>query len=140
MKKNFKIVFNEENKLLYKYYYGVITLDDIQESWLHAIENDRIPSNVKGFILDYRHATVNLKSKDELPKIAEFYKSHPDVFEGQKIAIITENPEAAKGSIEVSKFDEGYESKPFFLCYRGNNMDFRPGISGLFFISVFFSF
>ena len=114
MAEKFKIVFNEENKLLYKYYYGVITLSDIKDSWLRAFSNKLIPENVKGFILDYRDANVKLKSKDELPKIAEFYKAHPDVFEGQKIAIITENPEAAKGSIEVSKFDEGYESKPFF--------------------------
>lgn len=112
MHEKFKYDYNEENRLLYKYYYGLITLEDIITSWLFAFDNNIIPNDVKGFILDYKNANFNIPIKDHI-KIAEFYQKHLDVFANQKIAIITDNPQDIRIPPMVSTKDDGFNSKAF---------------------------
>ena len=112
MDKKFKYEFNPLTGLFYKYYYGIITISDITTSWEYAIQNKLIPKETKGFLLDYRKATLNIKI-DENPKIADFYKNHLEVFGNLKIAIITENPKDVVIPILVESLDDGYSSKPF---------------------------
>ncbi len=112
MNKKFKYQFDYSLEILFKYYYGQITIEDIESSWEYAFENHLIPKEKKGFILDYRNSNFKLKI-DEHTAISDFYKKHLDIFGGFKIAILTENPKDIVIPILVESQDEGYSSRPF---------------------------
>ena len=112
MKRKFEYNFDESNGVMYKRYFGPITLEDISSSWLFAFENNLIPKNVTGFILDYSNAIFNIDIGTH-NKIAEFYKDHLKVFGGKKIAIVATIPKNVVVPILVKTKDEGYSSEPF---------------------------
>jgi hypothetical protein len=112
MDKKFKYRFDRSLGILYKYYYGLITLEDIESSWEFAFDNGCIPKDVKGFILDYRKSNFNIKIEEHIA-IANFYKRHLEVFGNLRIAIITEEPKDIVIPILVKSKDDGYCSKPF---------------------------
>ncbi|MDX1829886.1 MAG: hypothetical protein R3342_10120 [Lutibacter sp.] len=112
MKKNFKYQFDNSLGILFKFYYGLITIEDIESSWEYAFKNSLIPKDVKGFILDYRNSNFNIKV-EEYNKIADFYKKHLEVFGNFKIAILTEEPRDIVIPVLVETKDQGYSSRPF---------------------------
>lgn len=112
MDEYFKYNFDEKTGILYKKYFGKITLDDIFNSWEKSIEQRIFDLPIKGFILDYREANFNIDLK-EYYKIAEFYKNRLDLFGGFKIAIVTESVRDSVIPSLVEGKDEGYSSKPF---------------------------
>ncbi|MBN2523895.1 MAG: hypothetical protein JXB24_11525 [Bacteroidales bacterium] len=112
MNEKFKFEFDRSTGILFKYYYGKITIEDITSSWVYAFANNIIPKEVRGFILDYRNANFDFDIKEHI-KIVEFYKKHLDVFGDLKIAIITEKPKDIIIPMMVETKDEGYYSKPF---------------------------
>ena len=112
MVENFKYEFDHKTGILYKYYFGSITMRDIEFSWEYAFDNEIIPKDVVGFILDYRKASFHLRTNEYL-KIPLFYKQHLDVFGGFKIAIITESPKDIVVPVLVKMEDDGYLSEPF---------------------------
>ena len=61
MEEKFKYNFDESTGILYKSYFGEITLEDIYSSWDYAINENLIPKTTKGFILDYREASFKIK-------------------------------------------------------------------------------
>jgi hypothetical protein len=113
MEEKVKYKFDESTGILYKYYFGTITLDDIFTSWNDAISNNIIPKDTKGFILDYTKANFDLEF-DELDKIPEYYKQHLDIFRNKKIAILTQSVRDIVYPILVEKKDSGYSSRPFY--------------------------
>ena len=113
MEEKFKYVFDNATGILYKYYYGTITYEDIFSSWDYAISNNLIPKETKGFILDYRNATLENLLK-EYWKISDYYKKHLDIFGNKRIAIITEKPKDTVVPALVAQKDEGYLSRPFY--------------------------
>lgn len=113
MEEKFKYVFDKSTGILYKHYYGYITYEDIFSSWDYAMENDIISKETKGFILDYRKASLEGLLK-EYWKIADYYKKHLDVFGNKRIAIIIEKPKDAVVPDLVEQKDEGYSSHPFY--------------------------
>jgi hypothetical protein len=112
MDKKFKYQFDSSLGILFKYYSGLINIEDIESSWEYAFENGLIPKEVKGFILDYRNSNFNIKI-EEHAAIADFYKKHLDIFGNFKIAILTEAYRDIVIPILVETKDEGYSSKPF---------------------------
>lgn len=113
MESKFKYKFDESTGILYKYYFGTITLDDIFSSWDKAISEKLIPTNTKGFILDYTKANFDIEL-NEVDKIPEYYRKHLDIFGNKKVAIITQTPESIIYPIMVEKKDSGYSSHPFY--------------------------
>ena len=113
MQNKAKYQFDDSTGIMYKYYFGTITLDDIFSSWDEAISKKIIPGNVKGFILDYTKANFNIEVS-EVDKIPEYYKKHLEIFGNKKIAIITQTPEDIVFPILVEKKDSGYSSHPFY--------------------------
>ena len=112
MDEKFSFHFSSSLGIFFKHYYGNITLDDIYSSWKYVIDNHLIPSETKGFILDYRDATLDFPPKQH-SAISDFYKSHLEVFGNLKIAILTDNPQNVVVSVLVESEDEGYHSRPF---------------------------
>lgn len=112
MEEKFKYHFNSSLGILFKTYYGLITIEDIESSWEYAFKNDLIPKEIKGFILDYRNSNFNIRT-DRYTAIADFYKKHIDIFGNFKIAILTEEPRDIVIPILVESQDEGYSSRPF---------------------------
>ena len=113
MEEKVKYKFDDSTGILYKYYFGTITLDDIFTSWNDAISNNIIPKDTKGFILDYTKANFDLEF-DELDKIPEYYKQHLDIFRNKKIAILTQSVRDIVYPILVEKKDSGCSSRPFY--------------------------
>jgi hypothetical protein len=113
MEEKVKYKFDDSNGILYKYYFGTITLDDIFASWNDAISNNIISKDTKGFILDYTKANFDIEF-NELNKIPEYYKQHLDIFGNKKIAIITQSAKDIVFPILVEKKDSGYSSRPFY--------------------------
>jgi hypothetical protein len=112
MKDFYKYELNAKLKILYKYYYGPITLEDIFSSWEHAFNNNIIPGDVKGFILDFRKSTFDFKA-DRFLDISNFYKEHIDVFRGTKIGLISVVPKDVVIPILFTTKDKGYTSAAF---------------------------
>ena len=113
MEEKFKFVFDRSTGILYKNYFGAITYDDIYSSWDYAITYNLIPKETKGFILDYRNATLENLLK-EYWKISDYYKKHLDIFGNKRIAIITQKPKDSVVPDLVETKDEGYSSRPFY--------------------------
>lgn len=112
MENKFEYKFNNSTGILFKTYYGLITIEDIESSWKYAFENGLIPKEKKGFILDYRNSNFNIKI-DEHISIVNFYKKHLKIFGNYKIAILTLEPSDIVIPILVKSKDEGYSSRPF---------------------------
>lgn len=112
MDKKFKYRFDSSLGILFKYYYGLINIKDIESSWEYAFENGLIPKETKGFILDYRNSNFNIRIQ-EYTAISDFYKKHLDIFGNFKIAILTEEPRDIVIPMLVKTEDEGYSSRPF---------------------------
>ena len=108
-----KYRFDEAAGIMYKYYFGTITLNDISSTWDDAISKKIIPENTKGFILDYTKANFDIEVS-ETDGIADYYRQHLDIFGGKKIAIITQTPTDIVFPIMVEKKDSGYSSHPFY--------------------------
>ena len=108
-----KYRFDESTGIMYKYYSGTITLNDIISSWDDAISEKIIPENTKGFILDYTKANLDIEV-DKANEVANYYRRHLDIFRGKKIAIITQTPSDIVIPIMVEKKDSGYSSHPFY--------------------------
>lgn len=111
-KEKFNYQFNDSLRVIFKYYYGSITITDITSSWEYAFENQLVPKETRGIILDYRKATFNV-SLDEYQAIPDFYKKHLAIFGNLKIAILTVNPMDVVIPTLVESRSEGYCSKPF---------------------------
>lgn len=113
MVRKFLYSYDEELKVLYKYYYGTISLADIRESWEYAFQQGVIPPGTKAFILDYREATFDLHIRDT-HGIAAFYRKNIQYFQDARIAIITERPDQVVIPTLVEQLDDGYSSRPFY--------------------------
>lgn len=108
----YRYEFDEKSRIMYKFYYGPITIQHIQESWNWAASTNAIPDETVGFILDYRKASLDIEI-DQLQEISKFYRLHPKLFKGKRIAIVTESHKDVVIPILVSEKDEGYRSRPF---------------------------
>lgn len=114
----YRYEFNETLKIMYKYYFGDVTLDLITSSWDWAIQNQIIPSGAVGFLLDYKQANFQVPIA-ELPGISDYYRAHPELFHNKRIAVVTENPKDVVVPILVSEKDFGYQSRPFSTVKAG---------------------
>ncbi|RZT97572.1 hypothetical protein EV201_2245 [Ancylomarina subtilis] len=112
MNDKFKFEFDSETSILYKNYYGLITVEDIISSWEQAINNKLIPNHVKGFILDFRKSTFDFEVSRYI-EISNFYKKYLHVFGGSKIALITVDPKDLVIPVLFQAKEDGYKSKPF---------------------------
>ena len=90
MNEKFDYRFDRKHGILYKFYFGDITIKDIESSWELAKVKNLIPEGTKRFLLDYRKATFNM-SYTEYSKIIEYYKNNLEIFRNTKIAIVTQN-------------------------------------------------
>lgn len=113
MEKKFAYSYDNTSGILYKHYFGLISLEDIYSSWNYAIQNNIIPKGTRSFILDYQLASFDIKIK-EYSGIAKYYKDHLEIFGGSKIAIITQTPKDVVIPTLVETHDEGYRSRPFY--------------------------
>jgi hypothetical protein len=120
MSEKFRYNFDKRTGIMYKYYYEAITIEDISSSWDYAINNNIIPKETTGFILDYRKANLNIKLT-EYNKIAEYYYQHLDIFRDKKIAIIVQKPKDVIISDLVESKDLGYTSRPFYTVEAAIN-------------------
>lgn len=112
MDEKFTFQYSHQLGIFFKYYYGQITVEDINSSWDYIIQNHFIPPETKGFILDYRNAVITVPA-DKHTAIADYYNSHLEVFKGYKIAVLTEHPQNVVITILVESKNDGYQSKPF---------------------------
>jgi len=112
MKEKFQYQFDPANGIMYKLYFGSISIEDIISSWEYAFVNNLITKETKGFILDYRHATFNMQV-ERYTDIADFYKKNIHVFRNHKFGILTNNPQNVVIPMLVETKDDGYFSKPF---------------------------
>ena len=113
LKDKFKYSFDPSTRILYKDYFGTVSLEEIYHSWDFAITNNVIPNDTIGFILDYRKATFDFEIK-LYGKIAEYYENHLQIFGGKKIGIISENPRDVAVLMLFKSKENGYLTKPFF--------------------------
>lgn len=113
MEKKYSYKYDSKSGIMFKNYYGLITMKDIYSSWDDAIKNKLIPEGTRRFVLDYREATFDFKIS-ESPKIAEYYKAHLEVFQNCKFAIVAQKPKDVVVPAIVETHDDGYLSKPFY--------------------------
>lgn len=104
--------FNPLSRILFKYYYGLISVEDIKNSWTDAIAKKQIPDNVRGFVLDYRKAHFDFEPR-RLTEIAEFYMANIHVFGNKYIAMVADNPKDIVYPILFQAEDKGCVTKPF---------------------------
>ena len=107
-----KYEYHPELNILFKNYYGPISIEDIFSSWEHAFNNNIIPSDIKGFILDFRESTFDFKT-ERFIEIVDFYKRNINIYRGKKVALISTNPNDLVVPILFNSKDKGYVSKSF---------------------------
>ncbi|RXP57896.1 hypothetical protein EC396_06340 [Lutibacter sp. HS1-25] len=109
---NYKYHFDASLGVLFKYYYGEISVTDISSSWKYAFDNNLIPKETKGFVIDYTNASFAMEVQQH-NLIADFYRDHIEEFDKCKIAVITLNPKDIVIPILVGSKNLGCESQPF---------------------------
>lgn len=109
---SYEFHFDPETKIFYKKHFGNITKEEIFKSWDHAIENDLIPKDTVGFIVDFREAHYALKLTD-VKSLPSYFNSHPEVFEGKKIAVIVTSPDEIVVPVLIQHIKKNYHVKPF---------------------------
>jgi hypothetical protein len=109
---NIHFSFDTTQKIFYKQYSGEITFNDFKISWLDAIQNHLFPEETKGFLLDYRKATL-LLPLNEASKISNFFIENLHVFKNKKIAFIATTPEQIVIPLMLQEFDFNYQTRPF---------------------------
>ncbi|MDX8341093.1 hypothetical protein SLH46_17980 [Draconibacterium sp. IB214405] len=107
-----KVKYEYKDRIVFKQYFGVISVMDIAETWLTAIKQNLLPGNSIGFILDYRNARFDIEPGGHI-EIPKFYQQHPDIFYGKRVAVLTVRPEDVVYPLLVQVYDKGYESMPF---------------------------
>ncbi|UCH15424.1 MAG: hypothetical protein JSV22_05515 [Bacteroidales bacterium] len=105
--------FDKSTGILYKYYHGHVNLKVITSSWQYAFDNNIIPKNVKGFILDFRDATLKMNIK-ETSRIADFYGQHSNVFKNKKVGLIMQEPEQVVFPIAIELENIEFFPRPFY--------------------------
>lgn len=104
--------FDIAQKIFYKHYSGEVTYNDFESSWKDTIQNKDFPTDTKGFLLDYREATLAVSS-DESNKIADFFLANLHVFGNKRIAFIVSTPEQIIIPMLINEFDFYFQSRPF---------------------------
>ncbi len=110
--KDSKVKYEFKDGIVFKNYLGMVTIEDVINTWIDAIEQNSFPIDTIGFVLDYRNAQFDIKPGRHI-EIPEFYQQYPDVFYGRRIAIITVRPEDVVYPMLIRTQDKGYESMPF---------------------------
>lgn len=108
----FRYEFNKENKILYKQYYGNLTYEEIISSWEYAFKNNLIPEETKGFLMDYREASISSPIKEHV-KLPEFFQQHLNIFGKRKMAVITNKPKDIVIPIMIKQKEYNFVSEPF---------------------------
>ena len=109
---NVNVGYDPSIKIFFKWYSGEIILDDIFRSWDYIIDNNLIPSGVKGFVLDYTNVDLKIDASGA-GDITDFYNNHPHIFEGKKIALIMNTPGQVIFPLLVASSNPQYYPKPF---------------------------
>lgn len=109
---SYEFHFDPETKIFYKKHFGNIAKEEIFKSWDHAIENDLIPKDTVGFIIDFRKAHYALKMTD-VKSMPSYFNSHPEVFGGKKMAVIVSSPKEIVVPILIQYTQKKYYLKPF---------------------------
>ncbi len=104
--------FEYKERILFKYYFGLISLEFIKNSWLNAMSQNIITSDTLGFVLDYRKASFNFEI-NKYVELAHFYQEYPNVFGNRRIAFVTERPNDIVYPMLLQIWAKGYETKPF---------------------------
>lgn len=84
--------FDQETRIFYKIYTGVIKIDDVFESWEESIRISEIPAGTKRFLISYKDARISFASS-KAHDIADFYKRNDHIFGISKIAMVMETPD-----------------------------------------------
>lgn len=111
-KMKIQVDFNSSREIFYKYYSGEVSFYDFEKSWYDLIRNSSYLAEVKGFLLDYRNATLALPL-NELYKISDFFLSHKKIFGDKKIAFVATTPEQVIIPVLVGEQDNDYQIRPF---------------------------
>uniref|UniRef100_UPI0032170E01 hypothetical protein n=1 Tax=uncultured Draconibacterium sp. TaxID=1573823 RepID=UPI0032170E01 len=112
MNNSSRFEFDHQTRILFKYYYGLISVEAVKDSWTDAIKNKLIPDNVSGFVLDYREASFNFEIS-RLAEVAEFYVGNIDVFRNKRIAMVVENTKDIVYPILFQNQNKGYVTQTF---------------------------
>ena len=104
--------FREDSKIFYKKYFGDVTLDLLKNSWLEMVKNNQIPVCLRGAIIDYTNAHLNVEISGA-DAIVKFYNEHLPILMTVKVAIVVGSPHDVVIPILISQKLKGKFSKPF---------------------------
>lgn len=112
MQNKVQFEFDADTKIFYKSIKGVITLDDIKNSWREVVKKELMPDSIVGFILDYRKAHFDMNSHD-FDNVAKYYSTNKAFFKGKQIAVITNDPKDIVLPMLLEKMHNCFEIHPF---------------------------
>ena len=107
--------YDAATQIFYKYYKGLIDIEDLKSSWLELIDKGLIPSKTKRFLLDYTKATY-ITTPNSADDILKFYNANKQVFLGAKIALIMQDPDQVVLPILVDQVSSFASFKPFYTA------------------------
>ncbi len=105
--------FDVVRKIFTKVYYGRVSLDFIIQTGNDTINGGIIPKETKRFIIDYSEASLDFPT-ELIGKLADFYKSHNDIFGQSKIAMIMVSPDQVVFPYLLEMQGMDFEIKTFF--------------------------
>jgi hypothetical protein len=109
---DFAFSFDNSRRIFYKYYSGIVSYNDFESSWLYIIQNQFIPIEARGILLDYREAMVKSPIEEAL-RISTFFSVNLQIFKNKKIAFVTSTPEQIVLPVLINEYGSSYQSRPF---------------------------
>ncbi len=103
---------DDEKNIFFKEYFGKITFEDVVKTWDLLLENNQMPENIKGIVLNYLQAEMDM-GPEAAEKIVKYYGNHPEAFIGKRIAIVTERPKDIIVPVLMREEVKEFEVRPF---------------------------
>lgn len=110
MNKKYRYDYNAESKIMHKRHFESVTMDDLIESWDYAIDNNLIPVDVQGYLLEYTVAVLDLQMGDA-DRMVAYFNAHPHEFKGRKVAVVVDTPQNIIHPLLAQTKSRDYELK-----------------------------
>lgn len=107
-----KFVYDDVNHVLIKQYNGIISIEDMIQTWIGAFLNGYFDKPIKGIVIDFRCAYFSFPLL-ECYRISNFFHKNLQYFGGLKIALIADTPGSIIYPFRIQSNDNGYTTHPF---------------------------
>jgi hypothetical protein len=87
-----ELKYSDDSKILIRSFTGMVSFDDVMESWKWLIRNDMIGNDLLGILNDFTQADLKM-DPGNLELLMGLFLEYPEIFKRIKLAVVMTIPE-----------------------------------------------